>query len=352
MKREPFDWSQQRVFVTGASGFVGSWLVKALLERQADVTVLIRDMDDHSELVRSGAIHRVSIVNGCLEDFACLERAINEHETSVVFHLAAQALVGAALRSPLATFESNIRGTYNLLEACRVQSALVKRVIVASSDKAYGEAQTLPYVETHPLCGRHPYDVSKSCTDLLAATYYATYCLPVAIARCGNVYGGGDLNWSRIVPGTIRSLLRRERPVLRSDGSFVRDYIYVEDAVHAYLALAEGVSEANAQGEAFNFSNESPVTVRQLVESIAELMEATDLPPVVLGTAAQEIPSQSLSAEKARRILGWRAEHALHNGLQKTIDWYARHLATDSPGLNRGNGEEPNRSKQRQQRAA
>ena len=227
------------------------------------------------------------------------------------------------MRSPLATFESNIRGTYNLLEACRVQSSLVKRVVVASSDKAYGEAQTLPYVETHPLAGRHPYDVSKSCTDLLAATYHATYGLPVTIARCGNIYGGGDLNWSRIVPGTIRSLLKGERPILRSDGSFVRDYIYVEDAVQAYLSLAEGVSEADVQGEAFNFSNESPVTVRQIVEAIAERMEATDLPPVVLGTAAQEIPSQSLSAEKARRILGWQAEHSLPSGLQRTIDWYA-----------------------------
>jgi CDP-glucose 4,6-dehydratase len=352
MERQTFAWSQQRVFVTGASGFVGSWLVKALLERKAEITVLIRDLDDHSELVRSGAIHHVSIVNGCLEDFACLERAINEHETNVVFHLAAQALVGAALRSPLATFESNIRGTYNLLEACRAQSSLVKRVVVASSDKAYGEAQTLPYVETHPLAGRHPYDVSKSCTDLLAATYYATYRLPVAIARCGNIYGGGDLNWSRIVPGTIRSLLKGERPVLRSDGSFVRDYIYVEDAVHAYLSLAESVSEAEVQGEAFNFSNESPVTVRQIVQALAELMEATDLPPIVLGTAAQEIPSQSLSAEKARRTLGWQAEHSLDEGLRKTIDWYTRYLEADLTGGNRGNGADKNRRKQRQQRAA
>jgi CDP-glucose 4,6-dehydratase len=330
MKPDSLDWSQQRVFVTGASGFVGSWLVKALLEKRAAVTVLIRDLDDHSELVRSGAIRKVSIVHGCLEDFTCLERAINKHETNVVFHLAAQALVGAALRSPLATFESNIRGTYNLLEACRQQSSLVQRIVVASSDKAYGEAKELPYRETHPLSGRHPYDVSKSCTDLIAATYHATYRLPITIARCGNIYGGGDLNWSRIVPGTIRSFLRREMPVLRSDGTYVRDYIYVEDAVRAYLRLAECVTRPGVQGEAFNFSNESYVTVRQIVTAIAEVMRATDLPPVVLGNAAHEIPSQSLSAEKARALLAWRPAFSLHQGLECTAEWYRMYLQTNS----------------------
>jgi CDP-glucose 4,6-dehydratase len=334
MKSELFDWSQQRVFVTGASGFVGSWLVKALLAKKATVTVLIRDLDDHSELVRSGAIRRVSIVHGCLEDFSCLERAINKHETNVVFHLAAQALVGAALRSPLATFESNIRGTYNLLEACRQQSSLVQRVVVASSDKAYGEAQELPYRETHPLCGRHPYDVSKSCTDLIAATYHATYKMPVTIARCGNIYGGGDLNWSRIVPGTIRSLLRRERPVLRSDGTYVRDYIYVEDAVNAYLTLAKCVTRPDVQGEGFNFSTESYVTVRQIVDAIAKVMRVTNLPPVVLGNAAHEIPSQSLSAEKARNTLAWQPTFSLHDGLQHSVEWYRQYLGID---LTKGN---------------
>lgn len=326
MKSEPLDWSQQRVFVTGASGFVGSWLVKALLEKKAHVTVLIRDLDDHSELVRSGAIAKVSVVHGCLEDFRCLERAINKFETNVVFHLAAQALVGAAVRSPLPTFEANIRGTYNLLEACRVQAGLVQRIVVASSDKAYGESKDLPYKETHPLCGRHPYDVSKSCTDLIATAYQATYRMPVTIARCGNIYGGGDLNWSRIVPGTIRSFLRRERPVLRSDGTFVRDYIYVEDAVNAYIALAVSATEPGKQGEAFNFSNESYVTVRQIVSAIAEVMRVSDLPPLVLGQADHEIPSQSLSAEKARTVLGWRPAFSLHQGLEQTVRWYREHL--------------------------
>lgn len=326
MTPRALDWSQQRVFVTGASGFVGSWLVKALLDKQAQVTILIRDLDDHSELVRSGAIDKVSIVHGCLEDYSCLDRAINKFETNVVFHLAAQALVGAALRSPLATFESNIRGTYHLLDACRVHSSLVQRIVVASSDKAYGETKELPYQETHPLSGRHPYDVSKSCTDLIAATYHATYQMPITIARCGNIYGGGDLNWSRIVPGTIRSLLKRERPVLRSDGTFVRDYIYVEDAVNAYLTLAESVVKSDIAGEAFNFSNESYVTVRQIVGAIAEVMRATDLPPVILGQANHEIPSQSLSAEKARRLLHWRPVFSLHQGLERSVRWYRQFL--------------------------
>jgi len=326
MNAEPLDWSQQRVFVTGASGFVGSWLVKTLLKKKARVTVLIRDLDDHSELVRSGALEKVSIVNGCLEDFSCLERAINKFETNVVFHLAAQAIVNSALRSPLATFESNIRGSYNLLEACRVQSGLVKRIVVASSDKAYGETANLPYKETHPLSGRHPYDVSKSCTDLIAATYQATYQMPITIARCGNIYGGGDLNWSRIVPGTIRSFLDRQRPVLRSDGTFVRDYIYVEDAVNAYLALAESVARPEIQGEAFNFSNESYVTVRQIVGAIAEVMHTTDLPPVMLGKVDHEIPSQSLCAEKARMLLNWRPAFSLARGLEHTVEWYRDYL--------------------------
>lgn len=326
MSAASLDWAQQRVFVTGASGFVGAWLVKALLARKATVIVLIRDLDEHSELVRSGAIEKVSIVHGCLEDFGALERAINKFEANTVFHLAAQAIVGAALRNPLPTFEANIRGTYHLLEACRIHTSLVKRVIVASSDKAYGDTDDLPYRETHPLFGRHPYDVSKSCTDLIAVSYYATYGMAVAIARCGNIYGGGDLNWSRIVPGTIRSLLQRERPVLRSDGSYVRDYIYVEDAVQAYIALAESATEERVRGQAFNFSNESYVTVRQIVSAIAEVMQVTDLPPLILGQASHEILSQSLSAEKARTVLGWRPGFSLHQGLEQSAQWYRRYF--------------------------
>ncbi len=319
-------WNGRRVFVTGATGFVGSWLVKALVREGAQVVILVRDLDHQSELVRSGAIRRVNVVNGCLEDYASLERAVNEHEIEVVFHLGAQAIVGAALRNPLPTFEANVRGTYNLLEACRVHAGLVKAVVVASSDKAYGDHDDLPYTEEHALIGRHPYDVSKSCTDLIATSYHHTYDIPVTIARCGNIYGGGDLNWSRIIPGTVRSFLRRERPVLRSDGTMVRDYFYVEDAVSAYLALAEQIGKPGVAGEAFNFSTELPVTVNQIVATVADVMGVHDLPPLVLDTARAEIKAQELSAKKARKLLGWSAGHDLASGLRTTAEWYRAYL--------------------------
>ena len=320
------NWKSRRVLVTGATGFVGSWLVKALLERQAQVIALVRDFDHQSEMVRSGAIRHVTVVNGCLEDYAAVERAVNEHEVDTVFHLAAQSLVGVALRNPLATFEANIRGTYHVLEACRVYSDLVKAVIVASSDKAYGDSEKLPYTEDHPLVGRHPYDVSKSCADLLASAYHHTYALPLAIARCGNIYGGGDLNWSRIVPGTVRSLLHGERPLVRSDGSPVRDYFYVEDAAAAYVTLAEQIERPEVAGHAFNFSTESQVTVRELVETIQSVLGAGHLTPVVQGQVQHEIKRQTLSAARARTVLGWSAKHDLRDGLAETIKWYRAFL--------------------------
>jgi CDP-glucose 4,6-dehydratase len=319
-------WPARRALVTGATGFVGSWLVKALLRRQAQVVALVRDLDHQSELVRSGAIRQVTVVNGRLEDYAAVERAVNEHEVDTVFHLGAQAIVGAAMRNPLPTFEANIRGTYHVLEACRTHAGLVRAVVVASSDKAYGDSDRLPYTEEHPLAGRHPYDVSKSCTDLVAAAYHHTYGLPVAIARCGNVYGGGDLNWSRIVPGTIRACLRRERPVLRSDGSLIRDYFYVEDAAEAYVALAEQVGRPEVAGQAFNFSTESFVTVRQIVDTVQEVMGVSDLPPIILGQNRGEIHKQSLCAERARTTLGWSANYNLTDGLAKTVAWYRHFL--------------------------
>jgi CDP-glucose 4,6-dehydratase len=326
MTAQAYNWSGRRVFVTGASGFVGSWLVKALLKRGAQVVVLIRDLDHHSELIRSGAGRRVTIINGRLEDLDALDRAINKHECDTVFHLAAQAIVGAALRNPLPTFEANVRGTYQLLEVCRAHSDMVRAIVIASSDKAYGDHDVLPYTEEHGLVGRHPYDVSKSCTDLIATAYHHTYGMPVTIARCGNIYGGGDLNWTRIVPGTIRSLLRRERPVLRSDGTMIRDYFYVEDAVSAYLALAERIDRPGVAGAAFNFSTEEPITVNRIVQTIQDVMGVHDLPPVVLNTARAEIKAQALSSGKARSVLGWSAEHDITSGLRKTVDWYQAYL--------------------------
>ncbi len=323
------NWKERRVFVTGGTGFIGSWLVRYLLEQEAYVVVLVRDWDPQSQLIRSGDIQQTRVVNGPLEDYAILERAINEHETDTVFHLGAQTLVGTAMRSPLPTFEANIRGTYNLLEACRVHSGIVKRVVVASSDKAYGEVEQLPYREDTPLQARNPYDVSKSCPDMIALSYAHSYRLPVAITRCGNVYGGGDLNWSQLVPGVIRSVLGDQKPVLRSDGSFTRDYIYVSDVVNAYVVLASKISEKGVQGEAFNFGLQSRVTVMEMTRAVLRQMGREDLQPIIRNEAKGEIKDQSLDSTKARNILGWTPSYKLEDGLKETIRWYRKYFGHD-----------------------
>lgn len=318
-------WRDRRVFVTGATGLVGSWLVKRLLKAKADVICLIRDWTPQSELVRSGDLDRVTTVRGDICDQSCLERALGEYEVQTVIHLAAQTIVGIANRNPGSTFEANIGGTWKLLEACR-RSPKVRQIVMASSDKAYGDCDVLPYTEDTPLAGRHPYDVSKSCSDLISQTFAHTYKLPVCITRCGNFYGGGDLNWNRIVPGTIRSVLRGQQPVIRSDGSFVRDYFYVEDGAAAYMHLAEQMEiKPEIAGEAFNLSTEIQVSVLQLVEQILAGMNSP-LRPVVLGEAQNEIKHQYLDAGKAARILGWRPSFTLEEGLVRTIDWYRKHV--------------------------
>ncbi|MBN1562515.1 MAG: GDP-mannose 4,6-dehydratase [Anaerolineae bacterium] len=323
-------WQGRRVFVTGATGMVGTWLVKELLATGAFVVTLIRDADPQSELFRSEDYRRTTAVYGRLEDFATLERAINEQEIDTVFHLGAQPIVGVAHRSPLPTFEANIRGSYNLLEACRIHPDLVKRIVIASSDKAYGTQPVLPYTEDMPLQGQHPYEVSKSCTDLLAQTYYHTYQLPVAIARCGNIYGGGDLNWSRIVPGTIRALLRGERPVIRSDGTFVRDYVYVKDIAQAYMTLAEQIAKPAVMGQSFNFGPESPLNVLELVDHLRQIMDCNHLEPDIQNTAQGEIKSQYLDTTKAHSILNWKPHYSLVDGLAETVAWYREFLAYDA----------------------
>ncbi len=318
-------WADRRVLVTGATGIVGSHLCTALLARGAYVVGQVRDEDPQSSFYRDGTALRCSVVRGELQRYEDCLRAINAHDIEVVFHLGAQTLVGAALREPLETFESNVRGTYNLLEASRCMTGLVKAVIVASSDKAYGESAVLPYTEEMPLAGRHPYDVSKSCTDLLTTCYAATYDLPVTVARCGNIYGPGDLNWSRIVPGTIRSLLSNEPPVLRSDGRNVRDYIYVADVVDAYLALAEAIDDPHVRGEAFNFSPESRIDVLEVTRTIMHLMNI-EFEPVILSVATHEIKEQTLDSRKARSMLGWSPRWTLEAGLRETIPWYRKML--------------------------
>lgn len=322
-------WRDRPTLITGATGLVGAWLVKRLLEAQADVVCLVRDWVPQSELVRSGDIERVRVVRGDIRDQALLERVLGEYEIDTVIHLAAQTIVGIANRNPICTFETNIQGTWCLLEACR-RSPKVKQIVVASSDKAYGDQEKLPYDETTPLQGQHPYDVSKSCADLIAHTYAKTYELPVVITRCGNFYGGGDLNWNRIVPGTIRSLLRGERPVIRSDGSYIRDYFYVEDGAAAYMLLAEQLAKRpELRGEAFNFSNEIQVTVLDLVHKIRHII-GSSLEPIILNEASNEIKHQYLSAEKARRMLGWQPLFTLDEGLTRTIRWYRAFLSAES----------------------
>ncbi len=319
-------WQDRNVFVTGATGLLGSWLVEELLQRGANVICLVRDWVPASRLVREGILERCHVVRGELEDLQVLLRALNEYEVSTVFHLGAQTIVGCASRSPVSTFEANIRGTWNLLEACRLCRGLVERVVVASSDKAYGEQSALPYTEDLPLQGRFPYDASKSCAELIAASYYHTYGVPLAITRCGNLFGGGDLNYNRIVPGTIRSALRDEPPIIRSDGKFIRDYFYVRDAVAAYLLLAEALPRADVLGQALNFGHEHPISVLEMVELILRLCDKTHLPLRILNEACHEIPAQSLDCTKARRLLGWRPRFTLEEGLRETIAWYRTHL--------------------------
>ena len=316
-------WLDRPTFVSGATGLLGSWLVGRLVNAGADVVCLVRDWIPESELVRTHMIERVKVVRGDLCDRDLLERILGEYEVDTVFHLAAQTIVTIANRNPVSTFESNIAGTWNLFEACR-RSPKIKRVVLASSDKAYGDQEVLPYHESMPLRGRHPYDVSKSCADLIAQTYAVSYDLPVVITRCGNFYGGGDLNWNRIIPGTIRSILRGQNPVIRSDGKYIRDYFYVEDGAAAYMLLAEALEKnPGLKGEAFNFSNEIQMTVSEMVECILRLMNS-DLKVDVQNQTRNEILHQYLSAEKARSMLGWKPLFSLDEGLTRTIDWYRK----------------------------
>lgn len=314
-------YAGRSVFVTGASGIVGSWLIKALLADGASVVVLLRDELPESELQRSGQINAVTKVRGGLEDLRLLQRTIAEYEAEVIFHLGAQTQVMTADRDPLGTLEANVRGTYNLLEAVRL-AAPAAPTVIASSDKAYGHAESLPYTEAHPLAGRGIYDASKSAADLIAAAYARTFGLPIGIARCGNVYGGGDLNWARIVPGTIRSLLIGERPILRSDGRPRRDYLYVRDAVGAYMRLGQALLAGAAAGEAFNFGHGVAVSVTVIVDALRAITGRTDLEPDIRAEADQEIRDQWLDASKARNRLGWVPVYDLLDGLTETVAWY------------------------------
>ncbi len=332
-------WSDRTVFVTGTAGLLGSWLAEALCDRGARVVALIRDWVPDSRAVSDGVLDRCILVRGDMEDLAVVTRALNEYEVDSIFHLGAQAIVGTAVRSPLSTFESNIRGTWTLLEAARQCPRLIERIVVASSDKAYGDQPVLPYTEDMPLAGRFPYDVSKSCADLLAMSYHHTWRLPLAITRCGNLFGGGDLNFNRLIPGTIRSVLRGERPIIRSDGTFVRDYVFVRDAVEAYLMLAERLPGDRTTGEAFNFGPQEPMSVLDVVARVLAVMDRADLQPIIRNEATHEIRAQYLSCAKARAELGWEPAYSFDDGLRETVDWYRTFLdrrSTDSAGSQGG----------------
>jgi CDP-glucose 4,6-dehydratase len=318
-------WQDRRVFITGASGLVGGWLVKELLAQKADVVILLRDWVPGSQLIHSKELEKTTIVRGDLSDSRFLERVLAEYEIQSVIHLAAQTIVPIANRNPLSTFESNIAGAWNLLEACRHVKS-ISAVVVASSDKAYGDVPMLPYKEDMPLSAIYPYDVSKACADMISLSYAKAFNLPVAITRCGNFFGGGDLNWNRIIPGTIRSILREQQPNIRSDGTLVRDYIYVEDAVSAYMTLTQALSSnANLKGEAFNFSNESQRNVLELTRTILGLM-SSDLEPIVRGENRGEIQEQYLDSTKANTILKWKPRFGLEEGLRRTITWYENYF--------------------------
>jgi CDP-glucose 4,6-dehydratase len=319
-------WSDRPVLVTGGTGLLGSWLTASLVERGAEVVLLVRDRVPGSLVHRSGVADRCVQVTGDVRDGGLVERVLAEYEIDAVFHLAAQTIVEHAQRDPVNTFRSNVEGTWELLDACR-RSGRPQRILVASSDKAYGTQPNLPYHEDQPLTGRHPYDVSKSCTDLIAQSYAASYDLPVTVTRCGNLYGGGDLNFNRLIPGTIRAAVAGERPILRSDGTPRRDWLYVEDAADAYLEAAERAHEPGVRGEAFNFSTESPMNALEVTTAVLEACGRPDLEPDILGAATHEIQDQFLAADKARRVLGWAPRLGFADGMERTVSWYRRHLA-------------------------
>lgn len=317
----PAFWQDRNVLVTGGTGLVGGWVIKNLQKLNANIITIVRDWVPGCLINQEDLWNRINVVRGDICDQHLLERVLAEYEVQTVLHLAAQTIVPIANRTPISTFEANIAGTWRLLEACR-HNPTIKQIVIASSDKAYGEATELPYTESTPLQAKYPYDVSKSCADLIAQSYAQTWDTPVVITRCGNFYGGGDLNWNRIIPGTIRSIFRGNKPQIRSNGKLVRDYIYVEDAVSSYLLLAEKLEEMpSLKGQAFNFSNENPLSVLEIVDTLLTLTNS-HLKADILGEASKEIKNQYLDATKAKTLLKWRPLFSLEEGLKRTIKWY------------------------------
>ena len=319
----------RNILITGYEGFLGSHLTKTLLGYGANVFGL--DILTHRKqtILTDGDFAKIKITKGSVENFSLVLKIIKENKIEFIFHLAAKSLVSDCLQKPIRAFSTNIKGTWNILEASR-NSNTIKEIIIASSDKAYGSCCELPYKENTPLSGNHPYDVSKSCTDLIAQSYFHTYKLPVCVTRCGNFFGGGDLHFNRIVPGTIKSILKNERPVVRSNGLLIRDYIYVKDVVEAYLSLAEKMDDEKIVGQAFNFSTDKPFSVLEIIEEISKVTKNSRLKPVILNNATNEIPNQHLSSEKARTLLNWEPKYGVRGGLEETYLWYRKFFEEQS----------------------
>jgi len=313
-------WKNKKVLVTGYDGFLGAHLTKKLLEFEAKI-VGIDIAKKKTYPILKNLQKKVETIKGDVAHLTLVNKIIEKYRPEIIFHLAAQAIVGEAVNIPIRTFKSNIEGTWNILEACK-RKKFIEGVVVASSDKAYGEHKLLPYKEETPLRGIYPYDVSKSCADLLANTYFKTYSIPVCVTRCGNIFGPGDLHFSRIIPDAMRSIIKNKRFVIRSDGRFTRDYIYVEDVVRGYILLAEKMKKFKLSGQSFNFSNERPLTVLELFKKITEVSGRYNLKPRVLNRVKYEIKHQYLSSKKARKMLGWKPECVLEEGLIKTLQWY------------------------------
>ncbi len=318
---DKINWNGTNVLVTGADGFIGSHVAKALIERGSEVTTVVRDIKSRNNMDVLGIKSKINLVYGDIANLQDCERAINEYDIQFCFHIAAQALVGPANRNPISTFESNIRGSWSILEACRT-SKTVKGIIVTSSDKAYGQQEELPYTEDSQLNGYYPYDASKACEEIIARSYYMTYNMPLAITRNGNTYGPADMNMSRIVPEIVTSLLKGKRPVIRSDGSPERDYMYIKDSVSAHLTLAENLHRKEVLGQAFNFGTGNPISVMDLYKKIASIMGKSSIKPKILSKAQNEIDRQYLDSTKAKKILGWEARYGLDSGIRETIEWY------------------------------
>ena len=324
MKNANF-WKGKNVLVTGADGFIGSWVAKTLIEKDANVITIIRDIKKKNNIDILNLKNNIDIIPGDLVNYDNCSRTINEYNIDTVFHIAAQAIVGPANKSPLSTFESNIKGTWNVLEVCRLNDN-VKRIVVASSDKAYGQQKNLPYTEESPLLGYYPYDASKACADILARCYFKTYSMSLAITRNANTYGPADMNFSRIIPDTIKSIIEGKQPVIRSDGSFERDYMFIKDAVRSYLTLAENLHRKEIIGQAFNFGSEEKISVLDLFKKILKIMGKEDVKPKILGQAKNEIDRQYLSIEKAKKLLNWSPKYNIDEGLRETLGWYRAYL--------------------------